>query len=478
MQPNLILITTDQQRFDCLGINRHPELRTPWLDSMAARGINFTRAYTTCPVCVPARRTIISGQHTATHGLNRYAEGRPFDPPATLPGLLRDAGYQTQLIGKFHVSDPGRRLGFDHIIQSETPNDRRDTAMQRRNDYADWFEQRSDAPHTLYMGTMSNDRHALPWTLPDHLHHTNWVTNTAADFLCKYRDPTCPFFLHLSYWAPHQPHLPPQAYFDRYADNTWDPAIGRWVGHREHEPGLRLDAKRGPFSKRETHEMARGYYGLINHIDDQLNYLFDRWRPSGLMDRDRPTWVLFTTDHGEQLGEHHLFRKELPYEGSAHIPMFLAPLTGAEVDTPGESDALVTLEDIMPTMLDLAGLPTPDHLGDEDGRSLAPAIEGKPHGRGYVHGECWWRGRHHRYLVRGRWKYVRWTGTGEEQLFDVVDDPQELHDRSGEEDLADFRAAVDSHRDAVQTGGDDHRDVTLRPCDNGPPDAIWDGPEF
>lgn len=188
--------------------------------------------------------------------------------------------------------------------------------------------------------------------------------------------------------------------------------------------------------------------------------------------------MLFTADHGEQLGEHHLLRKELPYEGSAHIPMFLAPLTGAEVDTPGESDALVTLEDIMPTMLDLAGLPTPDHLGDEDGRSLAPAIEGKPHGRAHVHGACWWRGRHHRYLVRGRWKYVRWTGTGEEELFDVVDDPQELHDRSGEEELADFRAAVDSHRDAVRTGGDDDREAELRPCDNGPPDAIRDGPEF
>src|SRR5690606_3028777 len=100
------------------------------LDSLAAGGVNFTRAYTTCPICIPARRTILSGMNPGNHGLIRNSEAAPFNPPVTLPRLLRDAGYQTQLIGKLHVAEPGVRHGYDNIIQNETPNDRRLTAAQ------------------------------------------------------------------------------------------------------------------------------------------------------------------------------------------------------------------------------------------------------------------------------------------------------------------------------------------------------------
>ena len=365
-RPNIILITTDQQRGDCLSINGHPELRTPFLDSLAARGVNFRRAYSTCPVCIPARRTIISGQHPSRHGLNHNREAVPFAPPTTLPRLLGDAGYHTYLVGKLHVAEPGVRHGYHHILQSETPNDRRRTAHQRRNDYADWFERQSDAPHTLSFGVMSNDRIARPWTLPERLHHTNWVTNCASEFLETYRDPSGPFFMHLSYWAPHQPALPPQAYWDRYVNNQWQPRIGPWVPDRPWQPGLRLDSPRGPFELDEMRRHAAGYYGLINHVDDQLNYLFDRWNSSPLCDHDRPTWIIFASDHGEMLGDHHLFRKNTPYEGAAHVPMFIAPLRGASVDRPGDTQQLACLEDILPTCCELAGVPAPDHLGPED----------------------------------------------------------------------------------------------------------------
>ncbi|MCW8132412.1 MAG: sulfatase-like hydrolase/transferase [Planctomycetota bacterium] len=474
MQPNIILITTDQQRADCLGINGHPELRTPFLDSLAARGINFRRAYTTCPVCMPARRTLLSGLHPSTHGLNKNKEGTPFEPPATLPRLLRDAGYQTQLVGKLHVSVPGRRYGFDHIFQSETPNDRRNTEHQRRNDYADWFHERSDAPHTLPFGVMSNDRNARPWTLPEHLHHTNWVTNEAARFLGTTRDPSCPFFMHLSYWAPHQPALPPQPYWDRYAQNRWTPEIGAWVPKRDWQPGLPLPSERGPFSLREMRENACGYFGLINHIDDQLNYLFDAWSCGRLKPDGRPTWIIFTSDHGEQLGEHHLFRKSAPYEGSARVPFFIAPLHGGRIDQPGASENLVGLEDVLPTCCDLAGVPVPGHLGPNDGRSLVPQLSGKAGGREHLHGECYWKGNHHRFLVRGPHKYIRWTATGEEQCFDLARDPHESTDLSGELDLAEFRKLVDDHRDQAVTKNCDGS-AAPTPCAGRAPRAVWPG---
>lgn len=473
-QPNIVLITTDQQRFDGLSMNGAEELRTPFLDSLAADGVNFRRAYSTCPVCIPARRSILSGLHPARHGLNTNGpgEGQPFSPPTTLPRLLSDGGYHTYLVGKLHVGVPGVRYGYDHVIQSETPNDRRRTAHQRRNDYADWFHQQTDAPHTLPFGVMSNDLTARPWSLPEHLHQTNWVTNTAAQFLETQRDPSCPFFLHLSYWAPHQPALPPQPYWDRYANNRWQPCMGSWVGQRTWEPGGRVDSQRGPFEPIQMQRQAAGYFGLINHIDDQINYLVDRWKSSPIFDRDRPTWVVFASDHGEMLGDHHLFRKALPYEGAAHVPMFIAPLFGDRVDKPRHSDDLVCLEDILPTCCELAGVAAPDHLGREDGRSLMPVVRGEPGIRTHLHGESKWTHQHFRFLIRGDEKYVRWTGTGEEQHFNLREDPCELEDRSGAADLSVWRASVDAHRDEAMTRGDD-RDVDPRPCDSDSPRAIW-----
>ncbi|MEX0745282.1 MAG: sulfatase-like hydrolase/transferase, partial [Phycisphaeraceae bacterium] len=117
-RPNIILITTDQQRFDAMGLNcPTTPLQTPTLDSLAARGVNFTRAYSTCPVCVPARRSLLCGLHPATHGLRGYRDGLEWDPPFTLPGLLSDAGYQTELIGKLHLYPQRKRYGFDHMIR-------------------------------------------------------------------------------------------------------------------------------------------------------------------------------------------------------------------------------------------------------------------------------------------------------------------------------------------------------------------------
>jgi arylsulfatase A-like enzyme len=388
-----------------------------------------------------------------------------------LPAILGRAGYHTYLTGKLHVAEPGKRMGFDHIEQSETPNDRRETAHQRRNDYADWFHAHSNAPHTLFFGTMSNDRPARPFTLPEQLHHTNWVTERAADFLTRLRDPACPFFLHVSYWAPHQPLLPPQCYFDRYADNAWRPALGEWGPDRDPAPGLRLDAQRGPFFERDMREAAQGYYGLIDHVDDQLNCLLDRWSCSRLYDPDRPTWVIFSSDHGEQLGDHHTFRKSLPYEGSSHVPFFIASLNGASV-MPGATDALVGLEDVLPTVCELAEIEPPAHLGPADGRSLAPLLHGGDGGRDVLHGECRWRAQHHRFLVRDRWKYIRFTATGEEQLFDLERDPREMRDRSGEEALDDVRAAMEAHRAGAATASED-ADVAPTPCANRPPRAIW-----
>lgn len=474
MQPNILLITTDEQRWDALGINHPGAIQTPFLDSLAASGTNFTRAYSTCPLCIPARRTLLSGLHPAHHQTIVNTEGEDFTPPATIPQLVREQGYQTQLIGKLHVGIPGKRYGFDHIIQSETPNDRRLMPHQWRNDYADWLDRALPGQHPLGLGVMSNDRMARPYHLPEQFHHNHWATEQAVQFLGTYRDPSQPFYLHLSYWAPHQPLIPPQAYWERYRDNTHHPVLGEWTTREAWKPGRPPSSPGGPFRLEEIRQAIAGYYGLINHIDDQLNYLFDRWSCSRLKS-DRPLLILFTSDHGDLMGDHHLFRKHQPYEGSAHVPLFMAGRHGYQIPK-GSSEALVSLEDVAATVLDASGAARPSHFRDDDGWSLLRQLKEEKPFRSCIHGQGYSKSRgsrHHRFLVMGPWKYIRFTSTGEEQLFHLERDPGERRDVSAEEDLTEFRTRMNQHRDTSPPGVDWESTVELRPSANQPPQAVW-----
>src|SRR5690606_17427541 len=228
-RPHLILITTDQQRGDCLGINGNRVVETPNLDHLASRGVNFTRGYSTCPVCIPARRTLLSGQSADSHGLRHYEDGLDYDPPATLPGCLSAVGYQTQLIGKLHLHPQGKRFGFDNLILSEYSNWRPRSATQKRNDYVDWLRQHgmNRVPHEH--GIDGNGRLVSPWGYEDYLHHNSWLAEEAGRFLTEKRDPSCPFFLHLSFFYPHPPFVPLNHYLQRYlAKDIPPPILGDW----------------------------------------------------------------------------------------------------------------------------------------------------------------------------------------------------------------------------------------------------------
>jgi arylsulfatase A-like enzyme len=466
--PNILLITTDQQRHDTLGVNGNRVLQTPNLDTLAASGTNFTRAYVTCPVCIPARRTLISGLHPDTHGLWGYRDGADWDPPATLPGVLSARGYQTQLCGKLHLHPQRKRYGFDHMVLSDSGNYRPTSPNQRENDYHDWLAERGVYAKGNDHGIHGNGRNARPWHLEEYLHHTNWVTRMGVDFLDGWRDPEAPWFMHLSYTAPHPPLVPPRDYWDRYIGmDELAPTLGDWVpqltaDNATHDPvGIT-----GPFDAEQIRRAIVGYYGLIHHIDDQVAWLLERWNEYRNPRRGEPLWILFSSDHGEMLGDHHLFRKSLGYEASAHVPLFV---TGQNVDVPtGSCDALVTWEDIMPTVLDLAGAEVPNHL---DGRSLVPLMRGEQEPAAFretVYGGCL-NAHANRYLVRGDLKYIRYCGTGEEQLFDLASDPREEHDLSADAArLEPMRRALDQ-----RWGGADGFDKPPVPCENRPPRVFW-----
>ncbi len=469
-RPNILLITTDQQRFDAMGLNGNPILRTPNMDALAASGTNFSRCYVTCPVCIPARRTLISGLHPESHGMRSYKDGVDFDPAHTMPGVLSAHGYQTQLVGKLHLHPQRKRFGYDHMIRGDSANHRPTSPTQNDNDYSHWLAEKGVEFAGNGHGVNGNARNARPFHLQEDYHHTSWVANQAERFFRRWRDPSCPWFMHLSFVSPHPPLTPPQAYWDRYIRrDDLRPTLGQWAPMGDDtRRGIASDSVAGPFPSDEIHDAIAGYYGLIEHVDDRIRFVLDSFFEYMNPRAKEPTWILFSSDHGEMLGDHHLFRKSLPYESSAHVPFFI---TGRNVDVPrGKSDALVCWEDIMPTVLDLAGVPIPDGL---DGKSLLPVMRGEAGSpRETIYGQCACGKEGNQWLVHGQWKYLWFTKTNEEQLFNLADDPHELHDLSGD------AVALQPLREMMQQQLAGREDVQydpakLQPCDNRPPKVFW-----
>jgi len=382
------------------------------MDEIAMNGARFRRFYSDCPVCMPARRTILSGQFPSTHGVLSNAEGVEWNPEATLPQVLRDNGYQTRWIGRDMHQYPVRaRFGYDEV---------EDGGYGPDTEYAHWFKANApdDCGGWFGAGVMHNDWTARPWPLPEYLHNTNWTIERALRFLRR-RDPTCPFFLTLSFVAAHPPLQPPEVYFNRYLrTGVPDPYIGDWEGSPPSSASVA--PQRVDLRGEALLNCRAGYYGLINHLDDQLRRVLNG--VIGIPHR-RDTVVCLTSDHGEMLGDHYYWRKQVPYEGSARVPFLLSAPKESGVAPGSVFDEPATLADLMPTLLDLAGIDIPDTV---DGRSLLPLMRGDGGlGREYVHIE--FAGGMHA-LTDGREKYVWDSSNGAEQLFNLDEDPNELHD--------------------------------------------------
>ncbi len=413
-QPNILLLMTDQQRGDCLGIAGHPVVQTPYLDHLAASGTRFRRAYTACPVCIPARRTLMTGQTPFHHGVMMNYDTRLEGP--TLPGELTRAGYQAHLVGKLHLW-PHRKLhGFSSADWSDGPG--------HGGDYDTWLvEQGVLQPHAgLSHGADRNGYVARPWHLEERLHFTNWCADKALEFLRR-RDPTVPFFLNVSFHQPHQPCCPPQAYYDRYLQqDLGEPYVGAWARvYDDPQRGLPVAAWRAALPPQVLRQYRAGYYGCINHIDDQIGRILQHVPGN--------TIIVFLSDHGEMLGDHQWIRKRNAFEPSAHIPLIIR-LPRHLQRAPQVRDEPVELMDVMPTLLEAAGVPIPATV---DGASLLGLANGRSQAwRDYLHGECAdvpSLGSGMQYVTDGRQKYIWYPGTGAEQYFDLEHDPREMVNR-------------------------------------------------
>ncbi|MFB6219115.1 MAG: sulfatase-like hydrolase/transferase [Halobacteriaceae archaeon] len=475
---NVLLILTDQHRADCIGADPHcpedadgrPLVHTPNINNFVEEGALCTRAHTPKPTCFPARGSLWSGQEPASWDMHN-ADEWAFE--ATLPAALRDAGYQTFLAGKTHARPLGNRIGFEerdlHTGLWAYEND--GMARSSRDDYQMWLDERvgRDADEES-LGLGRDGWGARPWHLDEHLHPTHWTTTRMVDFFDRRLDPTRPFFATLSYVRPHPPIDPPRALWDIYIDReTPDPAIGDWVEDRHAAempafPTTGDDVADHPPSV--VHRARAGYYALITQIDQQLKRLNRHMSKAGVWDE---TLVVFAADHGEMLGDHYLWQKQVPYEQSVRVPLVVKFPESWDVERRQFLDRPVGLEDVMPTVLDAAGIDIPDSV---DGRSLLPLFSGAADGwREYYHGE---NDRGYRpetsyhYLAGEDIKYIWNAHDGSELLFDHGSDPAECHDRSEDPAYADrleaTRAAlVDRLRDRPEGFV---ADGELRPVDH------------
>lgn len=423
-QPNILLILCDQFRWDCLGAMGHPTVETPNLDTLANEGVLFTNAYSPAPSCVPARASLFTGMSPNKTGFLGYRDGNDWDFPNMLPEVLRNAGYQTHCVGKTHFYPQRKHCGFEGLESYE--------AWQvfdkyYSNDYHEWLSDKTGKMmDELHHGLDDNSWNARPSTLPEELHNNTWVVTKGLEFLRK-RDHSRPYFLNLSFHRPHPPIDPPQYYWDEYMKKECEPIpVGEWAKKHD-KPVKGLDTWEGHLEDDKLRRTRLAYYAQIAHIDTQIGRLIRTLKYQGEM----PDMIIFTSDHGEMLGDHHLFRKTYAYEGSAAIPCIVwtkDKAYGTKEETP------IVLEDIYTTILGYAGLEKNDNV---DGLDLMQLLnKEKVWNREWIHGEharCYSPDEAMQFMTDGKTKYIWFTHTGEEQLFDLTKDPYECNELSKDE---------------------------------------------
>lgn len=431
MRPNIVLICADQWRGDCLSACGHPVVHTPYLDDLCLNGCRFDAAYSAVPSCIAARASLFTGQTPRTHGRVGYRDGVPWNYDTYLAGEFTRHGYQSQAVGKMHVYPERSQCGFQNVVLHDGflhfARKHGGGHLEALDDYIPWLRQRTGDPAADYFdhGLNCNSFAARPWDKAEELHPTHFVVTQGIDFLRR-RDPRKPFFLFLSFHRPHPPLDPPRWAFEQYLDcDMPDPPVGDWAAqfdpwHQDCRSDLLAGRPRADVLRRAR----AGYYGSMTHIDHQINRFLESLVDHGAGDN---TTVCFTSDHGELLGDHHLFRKSLPYEGSARVPLVFR---GAGIPKGRASSVPAELRDVMPTLLSLAGLPVPPSVEGED---LTPAMLGGTEGfKPWIHGEHGYQGQAVHWLTDGRRKYVWFSGSGREQFFDLERDPHELHDLATE----------------------------------------------
>lgn len=441
-KPNILMIMADQMRADCMGF-QNPDIKTPNLDALAARGTVFERAYCSSPVCTPSRGSILTGRYPQCNGAWNIGVAVR-EEEITIADLALKAGYHTGVSGKTHFRPqckPDNKLSAEKPIVRDRPRKRDGTYYgfqtchisedNRIGEYLDWLTETApqylpelDQPKGVTGDVYTN-------RMPQEYHQSHWIAQKGIEYIQEHAEES--WLLSVSFVDPHHPFNPPESFARMYEDI--DPLIR--IHKRDGEHGRRPDHLRYPGdnywpgggmehqkSQEELAQAIRNYYAMITLLDEEIGRLIHTLEEQGILD---DTIVLFTADHGELLGDHGLLYKgPWMYEGLVRVPMILA---GPGVPCSLRTQALFENVDILPTVMELAEIGIPYGV---QGISQMPVLRGETpgvrksaitiydaHDRGIVTVS----------ICTGDFKLVVFRGEAYGELYDLRNDPCELENR-------------------------------------------------
>lgn len=490
---NVLFIMADQLRWDYLSCAAPGRVRTPNIDALAKRGVRFDRAYVQSPICGPSRMSTYTGTYMHTHGATWNDVPLRVDE-WTLGDYLRPLGLRTQLVGKTHMradlagmervgADPasqaGHRLmqcGFDAFerddgLYPESPGVPAERFQNvRYNQYLNalgydgvnpwhaWANSWEDAAGNVHSGWLL-DAGPHPARVRAEHSETPYMTTRAID--CIEQSGDAPWCIHLSYIKPHWPYIAPAPYHERYgpADvpNATRNDAERRSPHPVYQAFQQLRYAQAFSSDPVRRDVIPAYMGLIEQLDDELGRLFAYLESRGLFET---TMIVFTSDHGDYLGDHWLGEKEFFHDASVRVPLIVVdPRSAADATRGGASEALVEAIDLVPTFVEFAGgEPAYERV---QGRSLQPLLHGAPPStwRTAAFSEFDYAMSKVRLLlgtpidrskmqmvVTDRWKLMRFDGYAP-MLFDMAGDPDELTDLGADAATASIRAELNDRLD-------------------------------
>lgn len=419
-RPNILLITTDQQRFDTIQALGNDVIYTPHLNWLTDEGMTYTRTYAECPVCVPSRTSIMTGLRGYVSGITGNCDhSAVMRENKTLPQILTEQSYQTRAVGKMHFQPARANYGFEH--------------MELPLDYYRMMQRNYDKGVPKLHGTGENEVEPVISTVDEDKSLTFWTVDRSVEFL-ETRDETRPFFLWTSFAKPHPPLDPCFHYWNLYeTDDMEDPVVGDWSKDLETMPKGFLQSTYllnniHRLSPKQKRAVKRAYYACITQIDYSLGLLFSRLREMNLMDN---TYILFTSDHGDMMGDHHMGAKMTFFEGAAHVPLMIKAPTGSELyeKTKGKRcDNIEELSYLYHTILSMAGVENPSEKAEKIDL-LQDCFEKQDR----VFYGCSKDATETYAVMEGTLKYIYTIAFGNEVLFDLGKDPKEQHNLADKE---------------------------------------------
>ncbi|MEM7131643.1 MAG: sulfatase-like hydrolase/transferase [Chloroflexota bacterium] len=395
-RPNILIIYTDQQRWDALGVNGNPDIQTPNLDRLAQESVNFDHYFVQNPVCMPSRASFLTGQYPSKLGITHMGVPLP-EGTITLPKFLRNYGYHSANIGKLHflphanrdhrIPHPG--YGFDHLEIADEPGPYEDAyrAWVRHKKpeqlnkisaglpptAAEWYRimrVEDTVIHPTVNQTENGGRFdfkgAIPFPGDDDVTYSAFVAEQTLNYL-EHRPTNQPFLCIASFYSPHSPWIAPQRFLDLYApDSLTLPTFPPEIDAQRPKDGT-VDELYSDAQLRSAHH---GYYTMVTEVDYYVGQILDRLEETGLAE---DTIVVFTSDHGEWLGEHLRYGKGYPgHDCVSRVPLLVRMPKKMKGAASGiRCEELVEGVDVIPTLLECAGIQIPPHL---QGRSLYPIL--------------------------------------------------------------------------------------------------------